>query len=138
MNIHCVSLDAMPNALETLVGNLTLADLAARTNRTVEDLVAFAFAGAPADRRERPPKNGVASRPARSNGVDTRTVAGREAYQAAVLEAIAKAGDWTSAAEVRSQVGGTPIQFRAAVNRLIEDGRVRFTGKARATRYASA
>jgi predicted ArsR family transcriptional regulator len=41
-----------------------------------------------------------------------------------------------SAQQVRAQVGGTPLQARKALNRLIEDGRLSFKGKARATKYS--
>ena len=40
-----------------------------------------------------------------------------------------------SAPDLRAAVGGTPDQARRALNRLIEEGSVLYTGKARGTRY---
>jgi hypothetical protein len=42
-----------------------------------------------------------------------------------------------SAGDVRRQVGGTPLQARAALNRLIEAGKLNYTGRARGTRYTA-
>lgn len=130
----------MPNsALETLVGNMSLNDLASRSGRSIEDLVAFAFNGTSARRGRSASSSANGSAGARrSKNVDTRTASGREAYEAAVFGVIQNARDWTSAVNIRSQVGGTPQQARAALNRLISDGKVKFKGQARATKYAIA
>lgn len=69
--------------------------------------------------------------------VNTRTAAGRDRYDAAVLQVLRDAGDKVGAVEVRKQVGGTALQVRTALNRLIEAGAVAFEGKARATTYAA-
>ena len=42
-----------------------------------------------------------------------------------------------SAVEIRGAVGGTPMQARAALNRLIEDGKIKYSGRARSTKYFS-
>lgn len=68
--------------------------------------------------------------------VDTRTPVARKRYDQTVLDAVANAAAPISAQQVRAQVGGTPLQARKALNRLIEAGRLSFQGKARATRYA--
>lgn len=70
--------------------------------------------------------------------VDTRSRTGRRAYEAAVLETLGGADGPLSAQEIRGVVGGTPLQARTALNRLIEDGKVSWEGKARATRYRVA
>ena len=81
-------------------------------------------------------RNGRARPPAPRRGrVDTRSTSGREAYETAVLGAVESAMDAVSAVEVRAAVGGTAQQARAALNRLIEAGRVKYRGKARGTRY---
>lgn len=70
--------------------------------------------------------------------VNTRTPAGREAFDNAVLEALRAIGGPAGAGEIQRRVGGTNMQVRSAVNRLIEAGQVTWTGKARGTRYRLA
>jgi len=128
-------------AIEELISDWTIADLAARTGRSVGEIVEFAMrarrASAKAQAAPAKAEAKKAGRPAkRSKNVDTRTAAGREAYQEAVGAVVeAKGGKPTSAAEIRAKVGGTPTQARAALARLIEDGKITYEGKARATRY---
>ena len=139
----------MPNtALEQLVSQLTLNELASKSNRSVEQIVSFAFAGTTTTS----PRNGTANN--RPNGaeatrvatkrapatseVDTRSAAGRKAFEASVYRAVADAPGKISASQIRDQLGGTALQIRAALNRLIEDGRVNYEGKARGTRYSLA
>jgi hypothetical protein len=133
----------MPNALEALVGEMTLADLAKKSNRTVEQLVGFAFGNAgPARGRQA----ATASAPAKSapssqrqaGKVNTRSAAGRAAYEQAVYDVVANANGKVAAVGIRAKVGGTPMQARAALNRLIEDGKITYEGKARATKYSLA
>lgn len=124
-------------ALENLVGNMTLAELSARTGRSVTDIVDFAVRGS-----RRTPSNGAstktkptATKASSRNAVNTRTPAGRDQYDAAVLQVLRDAGTKVGAVQVRKQVGGTALQVRTALNRLIEAGTVTFEGKARATTY---
>jgi hypothetical protein len=70
--------------------------------------------------------------------IDVRTPAGREVYDTSVLAAIAAHREPASATDVRAKAGGTDLQFRAAVERLIAEKKVRRTGKARGTRYSAA
>lgn len=77
-----------------------------------------------------------APRPAKS--ADVTTAEGRAAYTSAVLGVIASAGGPWSAQNVRAKAGGTDLQFRAAVERLLADKKVKRTGKARGTRYTAA
>jgi hypothetical protein len=71
----------------------------------------------------------------RAGAVDTRTPSARKRYDDAVLRVVKASSQPMSAQEVRVKVGGTPLQARKALNRLIEQGRLGFEGKARATRY---
>lgn len=74
---------------------------------------------------------------AKSGGWEVRTAAGREALDAAVLEALeAEGGKDIAAEQLRDRLGTTPHQLRTSLNRHIEAGRVSFTGKARGTRYS--
>ncbi|NVB39359.1 hypothetical protein G6O69_16065 [Pseudenhygromyxa sp. WMMC2535] len=68
--------------------------------------------------------------------VNTRTAQGRREYDNRVLEFIEHAEEPVSATEIRSFVGGTSLQVRKAVARLIEAERVTWQGKARGTRYS--
>jgi hypothetical protein len=93
------------------------------------------LAGAPrAGRRGR----ATGGRQAPTGAVNTKTPAGRKRYDAAVLSAVRAARSPVSAAQIRAAVGGTPLQTRTALNRLIDAGKVKWTGKARGTRYRSA
>jgi len=69
--------------------------------------------------------------------VDTRTPAGRDRYDKAVLNMVLNASQPIAAATIRSDLGGTPLQVRASLNRLIEDGKVEYQGQARAMRYTA-
>jgi hypothetical protein len=70
-----------------------------------------------------------------TGGVNTKTPAGRKRYDAAVVAAVRAAKGPVSAAQIRAVVGGTPLQTRTALNRLIDAGKIKWTGKARGTRY---
>lgn len=67
--------------------------------------------------------------------VDTRTPSGRAEYDQAMLGALKSAGGTQSAPELANVVGGTPLQVRTSLGRLIEAGLVSWTGQARGTRY---
>jgi hypothetical protein len=133
----------MPNPLEQLVGEMTLAELAAKANRSVEQLVSFAMqSGAPAPGRGATASPSAAkaapAKAAHGGKVNTRSAAGRAAYEQAVHDVVAGSKGKIAATEIRARVGGTAMQARAALNRLIEDGKVTYEGKARATKYSVA
>lgn len=74
-----------------------------------------------------------------SHGVDTRSQAGRDAYDTRVLTYLrGRAREFVAAREVMESVGGSTTQMRGALNRLIEQGDVTYKGKARGTRYRLA
>lgn len=88
-----------------------------------------------------PAKEGAAA-PAKRGGaaktaVDTRTPAGRDAYDQAMLNVLKGAGGPQAAPELSAVVGGTPLQVRTSLARLIERGLVSWTGQARGTRYTA-
>ena len=87
-----------------------------------------------AEKAEAAPKTGRGSK----GVVDTRTPAGREAFDKAILEVVKGAPSPISAEEIRKVVGGTPLQARVALGRLIEGGHLTWTGQARGTRYTVA
>lgn len=131
----------MAGALESLVGEMTVAELAKKSGRSVEDLVGWAMGSAKAA-RGRPAAAATSSGRGGARGgskrVDTRTAAGREAYEKAVLESVRASKGPIAAQEIRAKLGGTPQQARAALNRLIEEGQINYQGRARATRYTAA
>ena len=67
--------------------------------------------------------------------VDTRTPAGRQAFDEAVFKAVQSIGSPAGAGDIQKLTGGTNMQVRTACNRLIEAGRLSWSGKARGTRY---
>jgi len=69
--------------------------------------------------------------------VDTRTAEGRAAYDGNVLAALKAATGPQAASDLTNKVGGTPLQIRTALARLIEAGSVNWAGRARGTRYTA-
>ncbi len=93
--------------------------------------------GKPNKRGKTKAKNAPKPAHGKPGKVNTRTQAGREAYDKAILEALNELGGGpVSGAKVKARVGGTPLQARTALNRLIETGAVTFEGKARGTKYS--
>ena len=142
-----------PSPLEQLVRTMSLEELAQRSGRGVEDIVAYALAGkmqrsngkssAKIGTHKAETKTDIAKpkstpRPSTSKNVDTRTAAGREAYDQSVLESIQSARKPIGATDIRKKVGGTPLQVRTAAKRLEESGYITSEGQARATRYSEA
>jgi hypothetical protein len=127
-------------ALETLVGEMTVAELASKSRRSVEDIVGWAMSGTatarPTNRGRTTPSAAPKASRASGSKVNTRSAKGRADYEASVLRIVKSASSPISAPEIRSQVGGTPQQARAALNRLIEEGKISYQGRARATRYS--
>jgi hypothetical protein len=68
--------------------------------------------------------------------VNTRTAAGRREYDNRVLDFVRNSDEPVSATEIRNHVGGTSLQVRKSVARLIETEQVTWQGKARGTRYS--
>ncbi|MEZ4383302.1 MAG: hypothetical protein R3A79_18380 [Nannocystaceae bacterium] len=101
--------------------------------RKMEVAAAPAKAEAPA---EAPAEKAKA--PAAPGKVNTRTPAGRKAYDEAIFVALQAQGKPVGVAKLMARAGGSNLQARAALNRLINAGRVTWTGKARGTRYSVA
>jgi len=69
--------------------------------------------------------------------VNTRTPEGRKAYDMAVLEVVEQSHRPIKAPEITARAGGTALQVRKSLARLIDDGKVSWEGKARGMRYRS-
>lgn len=133
----------MPSSsLEEFVGTMTVRELSERSGKSIEQLVAWALGGAAASPGARKPARSADPEPTGRGGsgrraVNTKTAAGRAAFDAAVLESLNAANAPTGASKLRKKVGGTGLQMRTALNRLIDAGKVRYQGRARATKYAA-
>lgn len=74
----------------------------------------------------------------KTKSVNTRTPEGRKAYDAAVLAVVAESDRPIKAPEITSRVGGTALQVRKSLARLIELSQITWEGKARGMRYSVA
>ncbi len=133
----------MQRSLESFVGGLTIAELAQRSGKSVEDLVDWAMGGKSA-RASKPgatpsrKRKAVDTKPARrpsGGAVNTRTAEGRAAFDRAVIEALVEAGKAVGATPLIRKVGGTSLQMRTALARLVEAEKAVQRGRARATVY---
>ena len=124
----------MPTPLEQLVGTMTLAELADRSGRSIESIVAWAHGqrAAPAAKRNGGRRARAAVLPSK---LDLSSPDGRSSYDARILEVVLAADEPVNAEHVRSQVGGTPHEVRTALKRLIAAKEIKSQGRARATRY---
>lgn len=91
---------------------------------------------AQAPKAQAPKAQAPKAKAAKSAEVETRTATGRARYDESVLAAIKGFGKPMSAEELRASVGGTPLQARASLARLINAGTITWEGKARGTRYS--
>ncbi|MEM7154254.1 MAG: hypothetical protein AAF799_15520 [Myxococcota bacterium] len=141
------------SALEQLVANMTVAQLADLAGTDVDSMVALvlgkskrgvapktAQTGRRGRKRAEAGDASVAAQneaPAPSQGHNTRTRAGRDALDAAILTFLKEQSDPVRALDIRKGVGGTAAQVRTRLNFLIEKKRVNYTGRASGTRYKS-
>jgi hypothetical protein len=134
--------------LESLVAQMTVAELAQRSGRSISDVIELVLSHS-GSVRARPSTNGERKRGAKpapaapaprgkkGGAAQVRTQAGRANYDESVLAAVKASKGKAKAEELRKKIGGTPPQLRAALARLIEDGKVKSTGKARGTAYTA-
>jgi len=105
---------------------------------------------APAKRGRKVASRKVAAAPAEDTGADedtgapsdaptsghnTRTRAGREALDAAIVDYLRSQSEPVRALDIRKGIGGTAAQVRTRLNYLIEQGKVTYKGRASGTRY---
>jgi uncharacterized Zn finger protein len=111
----------------------TLAELARQSNRSLEEIVAFALdlvLRSPSDRPPhprpdlRPRPRPSAARPSKQQPLDDL-----------VLQVLRDRGYPMSGPELRSIMGTTPTALRAALLRLVERDAIRWSGRARTIRY---
>lgn len=133
--------------LGRLLNTISLGDLiGGRAPRSSGDAGAGARRKSATEGRAAAPAAPEAPRKAKVEGgrksaaveVDTRTAEGRAAYDGSVLEALKAMTKPASASDLTAVAGGSPLQIRTALARLIETGGVRWSGRARGTRYTAA
>lgn len=81
---------------------------------------------------------GAKGRRGKAKAVNTRTAEGRSAYDESLFQAVKDAGGPAGAGALIAAAGGTSLQARAGLARLIEAGRITWSGKARGTKYSVA
>jgi hypothetical protein len=94
--------------------------------------VAHDIAAKPNNNKAKPSK----AKPGKAKPVNTRTPEGRRAYDLAVLAVVEGADRPIKAPEITTKVGGTALQVRKSLARLIELNQVTWEGKARGMRYS--
>ena len=102
-----------------------------RGSKNAEKPAAAAATPTPKKRAAKPAKTASAA-------IETRTPEGRDAYDAAVLAALRAASGPQAASDLTNVAGGSALQIRTALARLIEAGSVHWSGRARGTRYSPA
>ncbi len=147
------------SALEQLVGNMTVAQLAEAAGMDIDAVVglvlgragaAKAAAAAPVVAKRKPgrPRKVVAQDPAPAavtaasddegddgEGHNTRTRTGRMALDQAILDFLKAQSEPVRALDIRKGIGGTAAQIRTRLNYLIEKNKVTYKGRASGTRY---
>ena len=83
-------------------------------------------------------KQGKQRRGGKAKAVNTRTAEGRSAYDEALFQAVKESGGPAGAGALIARAGGSSLQARAGLARLIEAGRITWSGKARGTKYSVA
>ncbi len=86
---------------------------------------------------DKPGKGKAKAKPSKAKplAVNTRTPEGRKDYDDAVYLVVKTAETPIKAPEITAKVGGTALQVRKSLARLIESGAVTWAGKARGMRY---
>lgn len=135
------------SALEQLVGNMSVAQLAESAGLTIDEVVALvlkragkaggsrASAGAKRSGVSSQNKAAVGSFAVTERRHNTRTQAGRDALDGAIMSILKQTGEPMRAVDIREAVGGTAAQVRARLNALIGDGKLAYKGRASGTRY---
>ena len=130
-------------ALESFVGEMTVAELCARTGRSVEELLAFC------SNRRAPKATSAAAAPAARTTTKTKTKAksgGKKlrvrassdelvALDIRVMELISGAKDGIGGREMANTTGETLPRLRGALKRLVDKKKIRFAGNTAARRY---
>lgn len=126
-------------ALESFVGEMTVAELCSRTGRSVEDLLAFCSNRRPAKASSAAPAAQTKTKTkAKSGGKKRRVRASSDelvALDIRVMELITNAKDGIGGREMANVTGETLPRLRGALKRLVDKKKIRFAGNTAARRY---
>ena len=127
------------SALETIIGSMSLAELARLANTTVEQIVAAAMSSASPRSSARSNGRSVARPPSRPAAAPKPGALPRGGVRLdQLLRAVAGAKAPIDINSIRAKVGGSAAQVRAGLKKLESAGQVRITGERKGTRYAAA
>lgn len=120
------------SALEKLIENMTLGELARLANMTVERVIDLVLGGAP------PTRSATAVPPVVASARGPKGKIARGGLRLDhVLTTLASLGGPAKLEDVRARTGGSQQQVRAALQKLAEAAKVKITGERRGTRYAA-
>ena len=119
--------------------SLTIGDLLgqSRPPRTTSSIPAGPIADKPSRGNDARPRQGLLFDDEEKGLINSRTAEGRRRYDDAVLAVLREEGRPLSAGELRELVGGTDLQVRVSLQRLVKNEEVGRSGVARGTRYHS-
>jgi hypothetical protein len=127
----------MTMSLESIVANMSVADLARLAGTSVEQIVVAAMGGS--SRPRAAIKNGgraaktQAPRAAKKGG----SVARGGVSTDSLLQVVSGARGPIDINSIRAKIGGSPAQVRAGLQKLAAAKKVKITGKKRGTRYTA-
>lgn len=128
-------------ALESFVGEMTVAELCSRTGRGVEELLAFCSNRRPAKATSAAPAAQTKTKTktkTKSGGKQRRVRASSDelvALDVRVMELITSAKDGIGGREMANTTGETLPRLRGALKRLVDKKKIRYAGNTAARRY---
>lgn len=123
------------SALESIVGALTVGELARLTGKSVDQIVGIAFGKATQSSTAKPSSSAVAKPSAPAAKARGGKVPRGGLPLDSVLAALAGRNAPVKLEDVRAKTGGSVPQVRAALQKLAQSKKVAITGKRRGTRY---
>ena len=117
--------------LEDFAGSMAVGELCARTGCSVEALVEFCSGHGGLSTTTAHPERVRAP----ALAVETRTQAGRETLDRALVELLQGVTNGMGARDIAEETGASLLQIRSSITRLVAKKKVRFEGKTTARRY---
>lgn len=121
------------NQLEILIGEMTIADLARTSGKSVAEIAAYILGGVAAPKSTKGPNKGAPEAEA-TNGTPKATATAKLA--ADILAALGRSGTPLRSMDLEKLVGGTTEIRRHVLAQLLAAKKIRKSGVARGTRYA--
>lgn len=129
-------------ALESFVGQMTVAELCSRTGRGLEELLAFCSNRRPAESTSAAPV--AKTKSAAKTKTKTKTTGGKRvrassdelvALDDRVMGLISATHDGIGGREMADKTGETLPRLRGSLKRLVDKKKIRFAGNTAARRY---